>query len=1197
MGLFSPRSSSSSGSSTTELVSALSALGYTPETFTAPPPEGGKGLTDFVSNIGGDVVDMGRGLSSLLGTPLHDFYKGVQAAVPGGEKGGNYRTPDLLKNLVYDPEIAKRQGPRAAISPVLQQYGEEAYGVNPLKGDIIPDRKKVMHSLYEHPLSTALDVYGLSSIGGRGLSKVAKLDVAAARRTGRPISEFAKRVLPGVDPDSPYFDPTGKLSQGGVTKRLREWADNEVEYVPLSENPVKRFPQTVWRKALSTSVDDIPIEVKKRADLLAKMKPEDADATRLRWNEAEPDMMDAVRRVEAARKHGVLRFEHKRVAQFRAKSEASRLLSTFSAHGYSARNQDMKDVQRILEDNLTADEMDQFMKVAQGQPLATGERIATAGRWNLDDALGRLSELRGRVPDEVIADAERRFSRLQAHKQGLVQKRNQAFMDTSLSPEEKAAELADLQNKLDATDLYGRMLSEYPNVLLAGENINGYARAIAEMRWRWDDVVQENIDRGLMADYDDVVARTFGPMLVEKKAKRLADGSFDITEFSWEALAGENPLYWKTIASEFEANGWAAPIYYPHYDARRLSRGEFMLKRGRFMEAQAGKRPFKHNEYWNYVNGTVLSDPVEAYARRIAHVRRIVEAQKLSENVAKIFGRKVTKMDEIASSEVAFNPKMHKEVWRTRLEMDEAMSSMKELGMTDERAMAEGLRKVAEKRADDAIEGVKGMEEVWAIPKVVADQLDSYAKYQFGDMGRIWWDGPMNVWRSAVLAFSPRWIFNNLIGNIAFLKMQGGRLSDVLRDLKSPSYRQAVDNFVESLPESVREQVRDQINSGLFSETEMYRSKIAGAQDKVGGRFASRYTESKIGRATGNAREWSQRLNSHIETHFRRASFVRGVEREAARAGIIKSGQRFYTSHKILEDIAAGGMTEQSALRAVDEMNYFFNDYRRLSSFERNIIRRFIAPFYSFYRHTAKLTLSYPFQFPERAFVLRMLGEVARELDADVGLRPEWLEGAIPFGEGAEEGDTRFMNTRGANPLEGFVGTVANPATLTGLMSPQIKGLMEAVTGKDMLTGRPFTDPSVSGSFGSDEKFRVVFDDNGNPVGVSDDPEVVRPGPLEMFIRQFPQGDLVRDIGSWLPYPGNQTPFEVATRYDTGEERYVGSDPANVQDIGQSLGQWAGFSTTDFNLPEYQERVAAGRQAALVNVLRALGELPPAEDE
>lgn len=1201
MGLLSPRSSSSSGTTEDTIASALAKLGYGPETFTGPEPQGappsGLGrIADFASNVGNDIVDMGRGLSSLLGTPLHDVYSGAQKLVPGGSDGQPFRTPELLKNLVYDPDIAKQKGMRAAISPVMQEYGQEAYGVNPLQGDLTPDLAKIRRSAYEHPLSTVLDFYGGASLAGRGMTKVAKNEVRMAKAAGRPISEFAKRVLPGVDPDSPLYDPTGKISQGGVTRRLREWGDNELELVPLAENPVKRFSQTVWRKSLSSSVDNVPAEVKRRAKLLERMEPKDADAARLRWNEADPSLMEGVRLYEAAKKHGVTRLEHKRVAEFRAKSEASRLLSTFSAHGYSARNQDMRDVQGILESNLTTDELPEFMKPAQGMPLATGERVMTAGRFGIEAAPEALSALRGRVPDEQLADIESRFARLRQHQQATIQKRNEAMMNMDLEPEAKAKELQELQDELDATDLYGRMLSEYPSALLAGDNVNGYARAIAELRHRWDDVVKENIDRELMGGYRDVLSRTFGPMLVERKAKRLADGTFDITDFKYEALAGEDPLYWKTLASEFDAKGWASPLYYPHYDARRLSRGEFMMKRGRFMEAQAGKRPFRYNEYWNYVNGTVLDDPVEAYARRIAHVRRIVEAQKLSENVAKIFGRKVKTMDEISGSEVAFNPKMHREVWRTRLEMDEAMSTMKELGNTDERALAEGLREVAEKRKQDAIDGVDGMEEVWAIPKAVADQLDSYAKYQFGDMGRIWFDGPVNMWRSAVLAFSPRWILNNLLGNVTFLKMQGGRLSDVLRDWKDPRFQQAVDRLVEKLPEDVRETVREQINSGLFSETETYRSRIAGAQDKVGGRLAAGYETSKVGQRIGAAREWMQNLNSHVEQHFRRASFIRGIEREAARAGVLKAGQRFHTSAKMLEDIADAGLTEQSALRAVDELNYFFNDYRRLSSFERNIIRRFIAPFYSFYRHTAKLTLSYPFEYPERAFTLRMLGEVARELDEDVGMRPEYLQGAIPFGQGQMPGETRFINTRGANPLEGFVGTVADPRTLGGLAGPHLKTLLETVTGRDQLTGRPFTQPDVGGSFGMDEKFKVIFDDNGNPIGVGEDPVVVRPPLLEMFARQFPQADLIRDVGSWLPYPGNPTPFEVGTRYDTGEERYVGGAPANEQSVGQSLGQWAGFSTSDFDLGAYQERAAAGRQAALVAVLRALGELPPAEE-
>jgi len=266
-------------------------------------------------------------------------------------------------------------------------------------------------------------------------------------------------------------------------------------------------------------------------------------------------------------------------------------------------------------------------------------------------------------------------------------------------------------------------------------------------------------------------------------------------------------------------------------------------------------------------------------------------------------------------------------------------------------------------------------------------------------------DPATNLFRISVLALSPRWIFNNTVGNFALnnAALVGPKAYwDALQVMRKGGT---------AIPKEVK--------TGLF--TREFHSSVRGAT----GHNMSLEKVKKIALAVPNK---SFQLNSGIESFFRTANFL-----SARSKGLSKT-------------------------KAIKQVNEFLFDYTAMTNFERAWMRR-VFPFWNWTKNITRLTATFPIKHPTRTAVMGRLTDVLGEASRDGDL-PPFMVGQIATGLTDEEGQQLMLSTRGLNPF----GDVGSPledggkGILRGL-NPVIKVGIERGTGTNTFTSRDFTSP------------------------------------------------------------------------------------------------------------------------------------------
>src|SRR5262249_34269315 len=143
-----------------------------------------------------------------------------------------------------------------------------------------------------------------------------------------------------------------------------------------------------------------------------------------------------------------------------------------------------------------------------------------------------------------------------------------------------------------------------------------------------------------------------------------------------------------------------------------------------------------------------------------------------------------------------------------------------------------------------------------------------------------------------------------------------------------------------------------------------YQTKLGSAAQSTAGRFAEATANSTPITMLRRARDFMGRLNGGIEGAFRKASYLKGGDQATSTATLRRTGMSFWNSKQRLEEIALHGVEPKIAEAAATEMNRFFGDFSKMSPVEKNVIRPYIAPFWGWYRHVARLVLTLPFEYP-----------------------------------------------------------------------------------------------------------------------------------------------------------------------------------------------------------------------------------------
>ena len=640
-----------------------------------------------------------------------------------------------------------------------------------------------------------------------------------------------------------------------------------------------------------------------------------------------------------------------------------------------------------------------------------------------------------------------------------------------------------------------------------------------------------------------------------------------------------------------------APTYYPMIDVDRVKTSDWLMASP---DSTSLKRAMDPHEKYNtgllFRRGAFEKDPMKAYMRRAARRSRMDGSIKAIERVVQSgIGRKVMPGEPLALDEVAIPMELMRGVNHISQTFWDGWEKAMGEGKSSSEAFIEGLGAMQDK-AFDVIDGVNtsGVT-MYAIPKVAARRLNAAARAAgvfSGSSFKIWLQTPINVWRSLVLAGSPRWLVNNLLGNTVFSVMQGapiGRAMHLMEQkfkrflnekygLKFNTAKLAeVERFFDELG------IRDRVADSGYNRVEMEQSDfIPGASSTSAGRAIIKARQAQHGfmRGTRKIGHVMRSINSAIEDAYRMNSALTQAERAAGISKLSGITNRYMVTSKRMSKLMDAGIPKGGAVAEsiVAEMNKFLGDFTSLGPWERNVVRPYIAPFWGFYKHTAKLLLRFPFEYPGRAVLLNQLAEVTNDLTSELGPVPSWLESALPLGPAGDS--TKFLTTTGPNP---FSGIFQSPL---GQLSPLLKVPAEQFMGRDLFTMKPFSDYDTVSPFGTDQQFRIIRDENGYPVAV-EPVERTAPGLLEHIAQQIPQYELLKEgLG------GGKT-YDTASILDVlpGTEKtgLIKDENGNVKypvSWGEALSGWAGYKPVEYDLAGFQEWLAEQEQAALAEAQR-----------
>lgn len=279
-------------------------------------------------------------------------------------------------------------------------------------------------------------------------------------------------------------------------------------------------------------------------------------------------------------------------------------------------------------------------------------------------------------------------------------------------------------------------------------------------------------------------------------------------------------------------------------------------------------------------------------------------------------------------------------------------------------------------------------------------------------------DPLMNIFRTSVLAYSPKFHLNNIIGGLMLLGVEEPRaLLYMLNNWKkirefAKEYEHA---GIEGLPPG---------GAGLYGQMEdlMTHAKpkdiIRAIHGDRAGRTMARMADEAAGygqHVTGflkRVADRSYRMNQVVDDFYRATAYLYAHDK-----GLTK------------------GMSADAARAAgVSLVRKVLPEWDRMTGFERNIVRS-VFPFYSFSKFIMQYAMRYPFDHPFRTAVMSSIARNERE-DAGTWLPLDFAK-MFFLGHPDEKGNVKAFNPGALNPFQD-VASMFTMAGLTGRANPVI---------------------------------------------------------------------------------------------------------------------------------------------------------------
>jgi hypothetical protein len=270
-------------------------------------------------------------------------------------------------------------------------------------------------------------------------------------------------------------------------------------------------------------------------------------------------------------------------------------------------------------------------------------------------------------------------------------------------------------------------------------------------------------------------------------------------------------------------------------------------------------------------------------------------------------------------------------------------------------------------------------------------------------------------------------------------------------------------------------------------------------------------------------------INSAIEQNARRGIFVSQAAKEVGLPNFVRS---MHSTETLVKEIMQRGLRgEGEWTQALSAANKTLGDYERFGPIEQYVVRQFMFPFYSFWRHAVKFLVKMPFEHPYKSEVLRMAGIMDQQMYKDW---PDYLRTKVRLGNLG--GKDLMVGLRGLNPLS-FASDVM---PLVSNLNPLLKIGIERTMGINTFTGQPFDDPGTVFETGDGTQWVIERDGDGNPIGVHRLQSPVTPSWTQHLGSMLPQ---LSFIPSFSLYPRSLL-LQFAN--------YVGV-PATTTNLGQTL--------------------------------------------
>ncbi len=621
------------------------------------------------------------------------------------------------------------------------------------------------------------------------------------------------------------------------------------------------------------------------------------------------------------------------------------------------------------------------------------------------------------------------------------------------------------------------------------------------------------------------------------------------------------------LNAERIARGEAAPAYVPMVDQTRLKMGDLLVKQTRLNGALAGKdKNLLHNTGDLIARDLQVKDVELATAMRASRAISYKHNANVVTHLIKQMGRPVDPANPVLfDGEVLMAPKLIFGFSKARTAVDD--TALAKIGMVDE--FTDGMRSTFEGIMGDSEDTLaaarEGNMEVFAVPRAAADRIQQHASANLGKGVRTFYQSPMQMWKNMVLVGSPKWIENNIIGSAIFSKMQGAKWSDVLRQLDP--------HFKQSLIDVIGPEAEEAVAGGGFTGAQFDVKLGSATSDSLVARATQRLSESAVAKPFHKYADLVRNVQAETENAFRRAGMAKGLERQAILNNVEGATHSFWTSKSTFETIAKAGADDKMVLKAAKEMNEFANDYTALTPFEANIVKPYIAPFYSFYKHSAKLLLTLPYKHPEVYTAMAALDAVGDQMVNDENL-PGWMRGnVIP-----ENG--RWTSTASMNPFN----VLTQPGS--AMLNPLLKVAVEQGTGRSMFNGQQFTDRNTVTPYGSDQGFKID-PSTGQVVAV----DKTAPSILEHLLQQIPQYEIARNVAS------GGHPYDTSTLLDAlkgNAQEYATTGPdgqplTGGENASNQLAKFLGYPSFPYDQQARQDRLSEQQQQVIEELLARAG--------